>query len=108
MTTGAMAEFQAHMGVAEGEEWEPLAGVDDTDALKAFLARFRSSRQARGATTMPGSPCRPDLHSTTAKFPPRPASARSSTTSPSGDSELADRIMTTSPDVTGTTSSAHG
>jgi pyruvate dehydrogenase E1 component len=46
--------FQAVMGVAEGQEWEPLRRVDRrTGGLKAFLKRCRSSRRAPGATTMP-------------------------------------------------------
>ena len=37
MNKTQMAEWQKHMGVAEGEEWEPFATVPDVGALKAFL-----------------------------------------------------------------------
>jgi pyruvate dehydrogenase E1 component len=39
MTKAQMAEWQRHMGVPEGEEWEKFATVKDKDALQAFLDR---------------------------------------------------------------------
>ena len=39
MTTKQFAEWQAHIGVAQGEEWEPFATVRDLDALKGFLTQ---------------------------------------------------------------------
>jgi pyruvate dehydrogenase E1 component len=39
MTPAQMDQFRAGMGVPEGQEWEPFAGVDDEGALRAFLAR---------------------------------------------------------------------
>jgi len=38
MTPKQMAAFQAQHGVAQGEEWEPFATVDDADALRGFLS----------------------------------------------------------------------
>ena len=37
MTKAQMAEFQAAMGVPEGQEWEPLAAVEDATGLQTFL-----------------------------------------------------------------------
>ena len=37
MNKSQMNEWQAHMGIAEGEEWEKFANVDDVNALQAFL-----------------------------------------------------------------------
>ena len=39
MTTAQMAEWQAHMGVPEGQEWERSATVGDPAALQEFLDR---------------------------------------------------------------------
>jgi pyruvate dehydrogenase E1 component len=39
MNKAQMAEWQRHMGVPEGEEWEKFATVKDPDAFQAFLDR---------------------------------------------------------------------
>src|SRR5690606_41327520 len=39
MNKTQMAAWQRHMGVAEGQEWEKFATVEDPDALQAFLDR---------------------------------------------------------------------
>ncbi len=38
MNATQFAQWQAHMGVPEGQEWEPLATVGDPDDFKVFLA----------------------------------------------------------------------
>jgi pyruvate dehydrogenase E1 component len=104
MTKAQMAEWQRHMGVPEGEEWEPFATVQDRTRFQAFLDRCRSSPRAGAATpTMRRCPCRHrssdrprDLHADGVRQDPRRPVR--------DDSELAARIVTTSPDVTGTTS----
>jgi len=104
MTKAQMAEWQQHMGVPEGQEWEPFAGVADPDALRAFLDRvpFFASGMRR--------------HSDDKLAAPRISVATDRETSTQiafgkilddlakGDSGFADRIVTMSPDVTGTTS----
>ncbi|WP_101068650.1 hypothetical protein [Roseovarius salinarum] len=103
MTKDQMAEWQAHMGVPEGAEWDPFATVDDPDALRAFLRgvpffaegprRFRDARIEVPAIARDAG----RETSTQAAFGKMlDALAR-------GDSPLAARIFTTSPDVTGTT-----
>ncbi len=39
MNKSQMADWQAHMGVSKGDEWDPLATIDDVEAFKAFLDR---------------------------------------------------------------------
>jgi pyruvate dehydrogenase E1 component len=99
MTKAQMAEFQADMGVPEGQQWDPLAGVEDADAFQAFLddAPFFAKgtrRYSAPAIASPGPVFLDDRElSTQAGFGKiLDALAR-------GDSELAQRIVTTSPDV---------
>ncbi|MCE8516720.1 transketolase [Ruegeria pomeroyi] len=103
MNKTQFAAWQAHMGVPEGQEWEPLATVADPGALRAFLdgvpffakgrRRFSDARLA-----VPGIEIASDREiSTQAAF------GKVLDDLSKGDSELAARIVTTSPDVTGTT-----
>ncbi|EAR51174.1 transketolase, putative [Oceanicola granulosus HTCC2516] len=103
MTKAQMAEWQAHMGVPEGAEWEPLAAVEDRPALEAFLATVPffaegPRRHADAGLAVPGiaAPTEREISTQAAFGKILDALAR-------GDSPLAARIMTTSPDVTGTT-----
>lgn len=103
MTKGQMADWQRHMGVPEGEEWDRFATVKDVQALGEFLAsapffaggsrRFDDARipvpqieigsERDVSTQMAFGKILDDLSK--------------------GDSDLAARIVTASPDVTGTT-----
>jgi pyruvate dehydrogenase E1 component len=100
MNKAQMADFQATMGIAEGEEWAPMAGVEDPDALNAFLREvpFFADGPRRFTAPPVASPgpifLDDDVQSTQAGFGKiLDALAKSK-------SELADRILTTSPDVT--------
>lgn len=104
MNKTQFAAWQAHMGITEGQEWEPFAGVDDVDAIKKFLAevlffadgprRFSDAKLA-----VPTIELISDREiSTQAAF------GKILDDLSKGDSEFASRIVTTSPDVTGTTS----
>ena len=103
MNPTQFAAWQEHMGVAKGDEWEPLAGVKDADALRAFLKSVPFFAKGRRR-----------YHDDKLAVPEiEVASARAMSTQAAfgkvldelskGDSPLADRILTTSPDVTGTT-----
>lgn len=100
MNKAQMADFQIKMGITEGEEWAPMASVDDPDALNAFLrdVPFFADGPRRFTAPTVASPgpifLDDDVQSTQAGFGKiLDALAKSK-------SELADRIVTTSPDVT--------
>src|SRR5690606_32649840 len=38
MNASQFAQWQAHMRIRNGAEWDPLAGVEDIEGLKRFLA----------------------------------------------------------------------
>ena len=104
MNNEQIATLRRHMGIKEGEEWQPFAGLEDREAeLKQFLQtvpfKQRVPREASTATApaVPTVPLSP------------PAGERLSTQEAFGkimnelgrsDSALAARIVTTSPDVT--------
>lgn len=103
MTRAQMAEWQAHMGVLEGQEWEPLAAVQDPDALRDFLARVPFfARAPRRYTDARLSVPKIDF-STDREISTQMAFGKMLDGLARGDSDLAARILTTSPDVTGTT-----
>ncbi|EAU41873.1 transketolase, putative [Fulvimarina pelagi HTCC2506] len=103
MTKGQFAEWQQHMGVAEGEEWEPFATIEDVDAFKAFLDEVpfftKGTRRLKDdKISVPKvAPPKDKTLSTQAAF------GKILDDLAKGDSALAARIVTTSPDVTGTT-----
>lgn len=103
MNSTQFAAWQAHMGIAQGEEWEPFAGVEDEEGLKEFLKNvpFFSKGKRRyhdAVLTVPAIELEPSREIST-----QSAFGRILDDLAKGDSELASRIMTTSPDVTGTT-----
>ncbi len=100
MTPAQMDEFRASMGVAEGEEWQPFATIRDPDALRAFLGRVPFFAEGPRRFTAPALP-----------RPPRVTLADRMLSTQAGFGKildeiarlggpLADRIVTTSPDVT--------
>ncbi len=103
MTKAQMAEWQTHMAVPAGQEWEPLATVADPAALQDFLSNVpffaKGPRQFSDAILpVPQITAGSDRDISTqmgfGKILDDLAKA---------DSDLAARIITTSPDVTGTT-----
>ena len=89
------------MGVTEGEEWEPLAGVgaNERPGVEALLERSRIAREKRtrsfGKLSIPAIPApQGDEQSTQAAF------GRILLDLAKSGHPLADRIVTTSPDVT--------
>ncbi len=102
MNTTQFAAWQQHMGVPAGQEWEPLAVVPDPVALRAFLARapfFAKGRRFCDAqVAVPRIEFASDREIST-----QMAFGKILDELSKGDSLLAERILTTSPDVTGTT-----
>lgn len=103
MNPAQMADFQQHMGVPEGEEWETLATVEDKDGMNAFLGKvpFFAAGPRRFTAPKVKSPGPVFLDdrtlSTQAGF------GKILDALAKGESEIADRILTTSPDVTSST-----
>jgi pyruvate dehydrogenase E1 component len=103
MNPTQFAAWQRHMGIAPGQEWEPFAGVADVPSLKAFLARApffakgrRRYRDDRIVVPRIG-------FGTEREISTQDAFGKILDELSRGDSSLAERIVTTSPDVTGTT-----
>ena len=105
MNPAQMEQFRASLGIAEGQEWEPWGGLGDNAAarLKAFVATSPLARKAPEAVAEP-VPVPARL--------PVPEGTEQSTQAAFGRvlldlaksaEPLADRIVTTAPDVTQTT-----
>lgn len=102
MTKAQMAEWQDRMGVAEGVEWDSF--LDGDEALKSALAdvpffKVGARRLADDVLAVPGISAPSDRETST-----QTAFGKILDGLAKGDSDLAARIVTTSPDVTGTTS----
>lgn len=103
MNPPQMAEFQKRMGVPEGAEWEPLAAIEDPQSLQAFLddvAFFKDGarRFTAPAIAAPGPVFLDDrVQSTQAGF------GKILDHLAKSNAPIADRILTTSPDVTAST-----
>ena len=104
MNKTQFAAWQAHMGVAEGAEWDPMAAVENPEDLRAFLSQvpFFARGTRRYSDTKLDVP--EIAIDTSAEISTQTAFGKILDTLSKGDSALADRILTTSPDVTGTTS----
>ncbi len=103
MTPDQMAVYRDQMQVDEGEEWEPLAGLSDNERshVAAYLRAvpFHTDKARRHAAPCFDVPARlgeamPDSVSTQAAF------GRILHEIARADDALAQRIVTTSPDVT--------
>ncbi|MEA3036917.1 MAG: pyruvate dehydrogenase component [Sphingomonadales bacterium] len=101
MNPGQIAALRDRMGVAEGEEWEPWAGLGG-NAAEAVRAVAENSRIARARRERP-------WNQVDVPVIPAPAGEEQSTQAAFGrilldlsraGGPLADRIVTTSPDVT--------
>ena len=104
MNKAQMAEWQKHMGVAAGDEWEPFATVEDEIGLRDFLDQvpFFSKGPRRYNDARIEVPS--IAIDSERKISTQMAFGKILDDLSKSDSELAARILTTSPDVTGTTS----
>ena len=103
MNKTQMGTWQKHMGVPAGQEWEKYATVDDAAGLQAFLdktAFFAKGprRYHDDVIDVPAIEISSDREISTQMGFGKILDDLSK-----GDSKLAERIVTTSPDVTGTT-----
>lgn len=101
MNPTQLAALREAMGVREGEEWEPLEGVGDNarPGVQALLDRIRIAREKRarsfGKVTIPSLPAPAGEEQAT-----QAAFGRILLELSKAGGDLADRIITTSPDVT--------
>ncbi len=103
MTNAQMADWQDHMGVPEGQEWEPFATVPDVPALQGFLDQVPFFAKGRRRFHDDAVPV-PDIALATGReMSTQMGFGKIMDDLARGDSKLAQRIVTTSPDVTGTT-----
>ncbi len=100
MNEAQMGAFQKQMRVPEGQEWEPFAAVDDPSGLKAFLSKAMffsegTRRFSADKVPVPSITFLADrVLSTQTGF------GKILDQLAKSDAALADRIVTTSPDVT--------
>ena len=102
MTKAQMQAFRSDQGINQGEEWEPLAGLDlPEQQIRTFLdnVNFNSkgTRRFKGAKISTPESVEVD---TKGEMSTQTGFGRVLDKIARSDSVLADRIMTTSPDVT--------
>ena len=100
MTPAQMAEFQARMGVAPGREWEPFSAIGESAEIKEFLAEvpfFAKGRRRYSANKIasPGPVKIEDRVVSTQQGFGKILDQLAQSKEP-----IADRILTTAPDVT--------
>ena len=104
MTNAQMAEWQAQMGVPDGQEWEPFAATPDPAGLKTFLDAapfFAKGTRRHGDAKLPV----PQIEiAADREISTQMAFGKILDSLAKDGGPLAERILTTSPDVTGTTS----
>ena len=101
MTVEQMAGFKESMGIADGREWEPLAGLDmDAGALRTFIDAVPFKGRPKAAPLAPAIPVVAIAAPKGETLATQEAFGRILNDLGKGDSELARRILTTSPDVT--------
>ncbi|WP_341367028.1 transketolase [Yoonia sp. BS5-3] len=103
MTKAQMLDWQNDMGVLEGQEWNPFATIENEAGFKGFLDRvpfFAAGirRYDDDFLPVPKVELENDREIST-----QMGFGKILDTLSKGNSTLADRILTTSPDVTGTT-----
>ena len=102
MNVEQMEAFRVEMGIDEGDEWERFAGLDvGPEALEGFLEKvpFAQAYPRRFETPTIEIPARLDVQ-LRPKMATQDGFGRILSEIAKSESELADRIVTTSPDVT--------
>ncbi|WP_171181341.1 transketolase [Ruegeria sp. HKCCD8929] len=103
MNKSQMAAWKKHMGVPEGAEWERFATIQDPGALQSFLNQvpfFAKGRRRYSDDTIDVPAI--EINSER-KISTQMGFGKILDDLSKGSSRLAERIVTTSPDVTGTT-----
>lgn len=103
MTSKQFAEWQNHMGVPEGSEWELFANVTNEKALRGFLEKVPFFVQGTRRYKDARLDVPPITLEAIREISSQAAFGKILDDLAKSDTALSDRIMTTSPDVTGTT-----
>ncbi len=104
MTQAQFEAWQDHMGVPKGQEWDRLATIADPAAFQNWLDRVPFFAQGLRRFHDHAIPVPKIAPPTDRVISTQMAFGKILDDLARGDSPLADRIVTTSPDVTGTTS----
>ncbi|MBT7486610.1 MAG: transketolase [Rhodospirillales bacterium] len=101
MTLDQMAEFKLSMGIAEGREWDPAAGLDmAAEDLQEFLDHVPFNKREPAPERVPTITTPEIVPPNGGRLSTQEAFGRIMNDFGKSDSELASRIVTTSPDVT--------
>jgi pyruvate dehydrogenase E1 component len=100
MTSAQIAELRAAHEVREGHEWEPFEGLSDPEQLAQFLGEVPFAALPSRRLTSPAVPGIGPQFVGTAPTSTQMAFGRILDAIAKTDSDLARRIITTSPDVT--------
>jgi pyruvate dehydrogenase E1 component len=103
MNPAQMADFQSRMGVPDGDEWEPLATVEDKEDLSTFLGKVPFFAAGPRRFTAPKVESIGPVFLDDRSLSTQAGFGKILDALAKGDSEIADRILTTSPDVTSST-----
>ncbi len=101
MNPEQMAAFRHSMGIADGEEWDAFAGLEmPAEVLRAFIDDAPFNRAGSRVMTAASVPILLQIAAPTAAAPTQDAFGRILFEIAGQDTMLAERIVTTSPDVT--------
>jgi pyruvate dehydrogenase E1 component len=100
MTPAQFDAFRSRMGVAPGAEWEPLATIADPGAMQAFLDRVPFFAQGRRRFAAPAIPTPGPVILADKALSTQAGFGKIMDDLARQGGALADRIITTSPDVT--------
>ena len=103
MNIEQMAAYRAAQGIAEGDEWEPLAGLDEQCAgqLRAFIDDIAYAEHLRAEQSVAAALPVPAIGlSTNGTMSTQEGFGKVMMELGKGGGPLAERIVTTSPDVT--------
>ncbi len=103
MNKTQFVSWQKLMGVAEGDEWNPMAGVADKAGLQEFLSQVAFFAAGPRRYQDKKIPVPQITLGVTGDMSTQSAFGKILDDLSKGTSALADRIVTASPDVTGTT-----
>lgn len=101
MNPSQMAEYRSSMGIKEGDEWLPFAGMEDkASMLRSYLDTVPFNAKGTRRLSAPALPVPEIAVPTGSKQATQVAFGKIMNDLGRGESALSSRIMTTSPDVT--------